>query len=702
MGEISPVAPQQATTLAPNQKPLLLNAVYDGFFVGLLFPYISGLNIVCKKYHGFYTPKPNKWEHYWRFSIYSLRESPKEFFVELARLAGRSGSGYRTDQSTFFEMIRHAVLNPTKGAFSSESRSVIYPLGESDCAITSDGFYPDFIDVYRSMGGRFLRTAKSWQVESSPAMLIYNLVNEVGVSEDQFTVMPGKFTLFENANFRPVLNIVPSGLLGECAPLPAGERQEGEDTVCLAVIPPIKKTSYLGVDIGSEIEFPILHSYQHEGVKFLVERTSALLGDDMGIGKTYQAIVAAIYLKRISPPEHKILIVCQVSLIFNWEKEIRVIQPDAKIATQEWCEDADWIITNFERQGADGVPNAKSCCVFIIDEAHLVKGVTSTRTKMAFEIASQVPHRYLLTGSPIPNSEVDIHTLLRISGHPIGDIPVKEFSRQFTDDPEFKKNFNELIKSDWMKRRKKEEVLKNLKGKQRQLLYVEFDEPERLRFNKIVLNNKLTGNKKFSLIRRLTESAKIPFVVDLIAEIDKKEKVVIFFSFLEQVTEMRKLLQSLGHSPVEFTGNEKKLSARAAAEKAFREDPNTRFFLATYQSGGVGLNLQSAQYVFFCGMPWSPALLAQAEDRVYRNGQQNMVIVKFLFIEGTHDAKHWEIIGKKEQITSGVIDPEEEKRAIAAMIKDYKPVPIEAKKRKGRPPTKKKRVIKDIVIEERT
>ena len=36
----------------------------------------------------------------------------------------------------------------------------------------------------------------------------------------------------------------------------------------------------------------------------------------------------------------------------------------------------------------------------------------------------------------------------------------------------------------------------------------------------------------------------------------------------------------------------------------------------------------AANYVMFLGLPWTPGLQDQAEDRAYRNGQLRMVVVK--------------------------------------------------------------------------
>ncbi|MFO5855173.1 hypothetical protein, partial [Klebsiella pneumoniae] len=55
------------------------------------------------------------------------------------------------------------------------------------------------------------------------------------------------------------------------------------------------------------------------------------------------------------------------------------------------------------------------------------KNRTAQCTRHGSDIAAQVPNRYLLTGTPVLNRETELHTLLRLSGHPIGQLPLQEF-----------------------------------------------------------------------------------------------------------------------------------------------------------------------------------------------------------------------------------------------------------------------------------
>jgi SNF2 family DNA or RNA helicase len=59
----------------------------------------------------------------------------------------------------------------------------------------------------------------------------------------------------------------------------------------------------------------------------------------------------------------------------------------------------------------------------------------------------------------------------------------------------------------------------------------------------------------------------------------------------------------------------------------FQENPNTKLFLISIKSGGTGLNLTQADYVFILDPWWNPATEAQAVNRAHRIGQNKHVMV---------------------------------------------------------------------------
>ena len=72
---------------------------------------------------------------------------------------------------------------------------------------------------------------------------------------------------------------------------------------------------------------PDLFAHQRAGVAFLLSRRRAILADDMGLGKSRQAIVAL----REAAPAGPYLVVCPAGVKLNWQREIRLVEPDADV-----------------------------------------------------------------------------------------------------------------------------------------------------------------------------------------------------------------------------------------------------------------------------------------------------------------------------------------------------------------------------------
>ena len=78
-----------------------------------------------------------------------------------------------------------------------------------------------------------------------------------------------------------------------------------------------------------------LRPYQargHAWLHFLVDQGfGACLADDMGLGKTVQAIAEMIDWRRIRKDPNAIMIVCPVSVLGNWRRELARFAPDLRV-----------------------------------------------------------------------------------------------------------------------------------------------------------------------------------------------------------------------------------------------------------------------------------------------------------------------------------------------------------------------------------
>lgn len=154
-----------------------------------------------------------------------------------------------------------------------------------------------------------------------------------------------------------------------------------------------------------------MYDFQDDGVKFLRSTSRAILGDDPGLGKSRQALLAA---------EGRTLIVAPAMILDAgvWQHEVSRWRPDLDVRAVSYSK-----LCRREkgpRGGSKPVPQldgawAEHWDTVIADEAHYLKNRSTTWTQ-AFEKLN-TDRLYLLTGTAIPNWAHEIYMLLKLT-HP--------------------------------------------------------------------------------------------------------------------------------------------------------------------------------------------------------------------------------------------------------------------------------------------
>jgi SWI/SNF-related matrix-associated actin-dependent regulator 1 of chromatin subfamily A len=109
-------------------------------------------------------------------------------------------------------------------------------------------------------------------------------------------------------------------------------------------------------DIDIEVDFQkyadmdklgrVAFKHQEEGIKFLLSKKKCVLADDMGLGKSYQSIVAAL-----ETGVEKILVVCPANAKINWKREIANFIPEGDInviSGRGWVSNGKFTIINYD------------------------------------------------------------------------------------------------------------------------------------------------------------------------------------------------------------------------------------------------------------------------------------------------------------------------------------------------------------------
>jgi len=635
--------------LADYKKPKeLITAVRsDGFRVGFSTLFAPGINVLFKE------ELDGVWNGSCRTWVFERARVNGEF---AAAIKASLPKEYVFEVSAVAEKIKAALATPDADLFAPGLDVQIFPVkgGGVVLMFRYDGI---LVRAVNELSGSFLRTKNAWHVRRPLADILATLAQRAGVLRDHIYIHDTEIVLQEYAAAsdvgRPTISV--SGMSPDYggAGDGAGDR-EGENTILTVVSKPLRK---LPVDAAmlaeAESRFG-LYDYQVDGVHHLLASSSSLLADDMGLGKSRQAIVAA----RLVPGADAVLVVCPANLKINWQREINVIDQDAQVGivgqTEHW-HGAQWVIVNYERLGTivqaigDGLVRFR---VVLYDEAHFLKEVDTARTRNAFLLSAHIERRFLLTATPILNREGELHTLLKLSGHPIGEIPLSDFQTEFAGSPDLRKGLADRM-SEWMLRRRKD-VLKSLKGKSHDIQFVEMGADQMGEYRNALADDSVPAIVKIGKLRRMLELMKASWLIETISALAEDAKTIIFCEYIESVESLAEEFGKAGVKVVTFTGESSAIRKQKAVD-TFMVDPQVKVFIGTTGAAGVGLNLTAANYVFFATLPWTAAAKRQAEDRAYRNGQARHVTVMIPVVVGSIDEQIVELLKHKESIEQDLL-----------------------------------------------
>ncbi len=394
--------------------------------------------------------------------------------------------------------------------------------------------------------------------------------------------------------------------------------------------------------------------FQFEGIAFLYPRHAAILADEMGLGKTMQAITAIRLLLRCGELQN-VLLVCPKPLVTNWQREFELWAPEVPVMVVEgdqtrrawqWeLPDVPVRIANYELlcrdrellEGRDSRGRAKvRFDLVVLDESQRIKNRASTTSEVVCSIARR--RSWALTGTPVENSAEDL-------------VGIFEFLAPGFLSSEMKPRTMGRAIGDHVLRRTKDVVLTDLPPKlfrdadlelspaQRESYYLAEKEGV-LRLTD--LGESVAIQHVFELVLRLKQICNFDPATQASSKLERLEadleeiaqsgrKAIVFSQWVQTLTRLSDRLQRFG--PLQYHG---KIPPRRrdAVIRQFREDDTKHVILMSYGAGGVGLNLQFANYVFLFDRWWNPAVEDQAINRAHRIGVSGPVTVtRFLTLD---------------------------------------------------------------------
>ncbi len=436
-----------------------------------------------------------------------------------------------------------------------------------------------------------------------------------------------------------------------------------------------------------------LRPYQIEGyfwLAFLYEnRFGACLADDMGLGKTIQALALIAGIKEgfvrshvQTPCPH--LVIVPPSLMFNWCQEIQKWYPDLKVSEYVGGKrvldtSSDIILTTYEsiRRDAEQLKDTPFH-VILFDEAQLIKNIMSGRTSAVRKLNGVF--KICLTGTPLENHLGEYYSIIDLS-----------LPGLFGSYAQFKTLMNTegiepLIRRSlpFVLRRTKSSLLKELPPKMESIVYLTLTPIQKQLYNMIAReirslvvdaykHHSETQAKMIALtamlrLRQLclspqlldasiqAESPKIQFLVTKLEELQTEgHSALIFTQFRSLLDIMEKELQNAGLPYLRMDGKTK-MTHRKNLITTFQGSETPLFFLISLKTGGVGLNLTQASYVFFLDPWWNPSVEDQASDRAHRIGQTRQVFVVRLVMHHSIEEKMMALKEKKRMLFDTIME----------------------------------------------
>jgi SNF2 family DNA or RNA helicase len=155
------------------------------------------------------------------------------------------------------------------------------------------------------------------------------------------------------------------------------------------------------------------------------------------------------------------------------------------------------------------------------------------------------------------------------------------------------------------------------------------------------------------------ESAKADRLTEDLEEvIASQRKALVFTEWVSEdfgLQRLGALLEDHGFSNLQLYGDVKSAD-RPRLVQTFNAENEHSVMLLNYRVGGLGLNLQGANYVYLFDRPWNPALEDQAVKRAHRIGQNDRVFVRRFFCKDTIEEHVLRLLQKKRRIFANVID----------------------------------------------
>lgn len=406
--------------------------------------------------------------------------------------------------------------------------------------------------------------------------------------------------------------------------------------------------------------------YRHQEIALSYMRSSNYfaLFMEQGTGKTLVGLFRILDLLKGGYIEEA-LIVAPKSALGAWERDIELFGA----LDREILKDGITLI-NYDKvwRGDKKSPYYKKWGCIILDEAHAIKNRTSRRSKFLLKIATLSDYRYILTGTPISNGQLEnIWSLYCFldpyleRGYPYSRIfggSYKTFQDRYCilnmyHKPSSYIHVKELqdIISEYSYRVKKIDCLDLPDKLPDEIIKVDLAEKtlyKKLATESAILDLDILAENPLSRLVKLRQlcsghikldtgeikevkNEKLSILQELLEGYEDDKKIVIFAEFKYSIAKIRELLKKMKIKYITLDGDQKDKTIW----RKFQSDKKIRVIVCQYQTASAGIDLFASDTIIYYEPTLRSNTLEQSRDRIHRTGQVNKCSYIHLLTKGT-------------------------------------------------------------------
>lgn len=387
---------------------------------------------------------------------------------------------------------------------------------------------------------------------------------------------------------------------------------------------------------------------------------------EQGTGKTIPSLVRLLDLLKNKDIDDA-LVVAPKSALGAWERDIELFEPRDQAILKKGI-----TLINYDKvwRGEKKSPYYKPYGCIILDEAHFIKNRSSKRSKFLLKIATMSKYRYILTGTPIGNGQLeniwslycfldpylqrgyvysrifggsyrmfeDKYCILNMYHKPMSYIHVDELQDIIN---QYSYRVKKVDCLDLPEKLPDEVIKVDLKNKS---LYKQLATESAILKYEILADNPLSRLVK---LRQLcsgylkvdpeigddieVETEKTAVLEELIEGFEEDKKLVIFAEFKYSIKKISNLLTKKKIKFVILDGDQKDKTIW----RKFQTDKSIRIIVCQYQTASAGIDLYASDTIIYYEPTLRSTTLEQSRDRIHRTGQKNKCSYIHLLTKGT-------------------------------------------------------------------